>query len=49
MLFRSPVRVNPNQGEYCVIGDGKFIFYEPVGESAADITVVLNCNAGLKR
>jgi Tol biopolymer transport system component len=49
-LFRAPVTVNPNQGEYCVTGDGKrFIFREPVGESAAPITVVLNWTSGLKR
>jgi hypothetical protein len=42
--------VNPIQSEYCVTGDGKrFIFREPVGESATPITVVLNWNAGLKR
>ena len=29
MLFRAPVIVNPNQGEFCVTGDGKrFIFRE---------------------
>ena len=49
MLFRSPVRVNPSQGEYCVTGHGnRFILREPVGESAAAITVVLNWDAGLK-
>jgi hypothetical protein len=49
-LFRAPVTINPNAGEYCVTGDGKrFIFREPVGETAAPITVVLNWTAGLKR
>ena len=49
-LFRAPVTVNPNAGEYCVTGDGKrFIFREPVGETAAPVTVVLNWTAGLKR
>jgi Tol biopolymer transport system component/tRNA A-37 threonylcarbamoyl transferase component Bud32 len=49
-LFQTPGRVNPIQSEYCVIGDGKkFIFREPVGESATPITVVLNWAAGLTR
>jgi dipeptidyl aminopeptidase/acylaminoacyl peptidase len=49
-LFRAPVTINPNAGQYCVTGDGKrFIFREPVGETAAPITVVLNWTAGLKR
>jgi Tol biopolymer transport system component len=49
MLFRAPVTVDPNAGEYCVTGDGKrFIFRESVHESAAAITVVLNWDAGLK-
>jgi Tol biopolymer transport system component/predicted Ser/Thr protein kinase len=49
-LFRAPITVNPNAGEYCVTGDGKrFIFREPVGETAAPITVVVNWAAGLKR
>jgi hypothetical protein len=42
--------VNPNQGEYCVTGDAKrFIFREPVGESVAPVTVVVNWAAELKR
>jgi protease II len=50
VLFQTPVRVNRYQIEYCVTGDGKrFIFREPVGESSAPITVVLNWAAGLKR
>jgi hypothetical protein len=49
-LFRAPVTVNPNAGEYCVTGDGKrFILREPVGESSAPINVVVNWVAGLKR
>jgi Tol biopolymer transport system component len=41
LLFQTPGRVNPIQSEYCVVGDGKkFIFREPVGESATPITVV---------
>jgi len=50
MLFRAPVIVNPNQGEFCVTGDGKrFIFREPVGESLTPITVAVNWAAVLKR
>jgi len=50
ILFQTRVRVNPNATEYCVTGDGKrFILREPVGESSAPITVVLNWTAGLKR
>jgi hypothetical protein len=50
VLFRTPVRVNPNQTEYVVTGDGqRFIFREPVGESVAPTTVVLNWAAELKR
>ena len=50
LLFQTPGRVNPIQSEYCVVGDGKkFIFREPVGESATPITVVLNWAAGLRR
>ena len=51
VLFQAPVRVNPNQTEYCVSGDGKrFIFREPLGENSVPITtVVLNWAAGLKR
>jgi eukaryotic-like serine/threonine-protein kinase len=50
VLFQPPVRVNPNQTEYCAIGDGKrFIFREPIDASAEPITVMLNWNAGLKR
>jgi hypothetical protein len=50
LLFQTPARVNPIQSAYCVTGDGKrFIFREPVGESNAPITVVLNWNAGLRR
>ena len=50
MLLRAPVTVNPNQDEYCVTGDGKrFIFREPVGETAAPMNVVVNWTAGLKR
>ena len=50
VLFQAPVIVNPNQTEYCVSGDGKrFIFREPIGATAAPITVVLNWTAGLKR
>jgi hypothetical protein len=43
--------VNPNQGEYCVTGDGKrFIFREPTDAISAPVTIVLNCwDAGLKR
>jgi dipeptidyl aminopeptidase/acylaminoacyl peptidase len=49
-LFQAPIRVNPNQTEYCVTGDGKrFIFREPVEASAQPITVVLNWAAGLKK
>jgi serine/threonine protein kinase len=49
-LFRAPITVNANAGEYCVTGDGKrFIFREPVGETAAPINVVVNWTAGLKR
>jgi hypothetical protein len=49
-LFQTPARVNPVQSEYCVTGDGKrFLFREPVGESATPITVVVNWAAGLKR
>lgn len=50
LLFQTPARVNPVQSEYAVTGDGKmFLFREPVGESTAPITVVLNWSAGLKR
>jgi Tol biopolymer transport system component len=46
-LFRAPVTVNPNAGEYCIKGDGKrFIFREPVGKSAAPLTVVLTGRRG---
>jgi len=49
-LFQTRGRLNPIQSEYCVTGDGKrFLFREPVGESAAPITVVLNWQAGLKK
>ena len=50
VLFQPSVIVNPTQTEYGVTGDGKrFIFREPVGESAARLNVVVNWNAGLKR
>jgi Tol biopolymer transport system component len=49
MLFRARVAVNPNQGEYCVTGDGKrFIFREPTDAISAPVTIVLNWDAGLK-
>jgi Tol biopolymer transport system component/tRNA A-37 threonylcarbamoyl transferase component Bud32 len=49
-LFQTPARANPVQSEYFVTGDGKrFIFQEPIGESATPITVVVNWAAGLKR
>lgn len=48
--FQTPVRVNQNQSEYSVTGDGKrFILRRTVGESSAPITGVLNWAAGLKR
>jgi len=48
-LFQTPARMNPIQSEYCVTADGKrFIFREPVGDSATPFTVVLNWSAGLK-
>jgi Tol biopolymer transport system component len=48
-LFQSPANMNPVQSEYAVIGDGKkFLFREPVVETTAPITVVLNWTAGLK-
>ncbi|HYM05476.1 MAG TPA: protein kinase [Terriglobales bacterium] len=50
ILFRDPFIVNPNQGEYCVTGDGKrFIFREPVGETTTPLNVVVNWAAGLKQ
>ncbi len=50
VLFRTPVRVNPNQTEYAVANDGqRFIFREPIGESVAPTTVVLNWTAELNR
>jgi serine/threonine protein kinase/Tol biopolymer transport system component len=50
VLFRTPVRVNPNQTEYVVTGDGqRFIFREPIGETVAPTTVVLNWTAELNR
>jgi dipeptidyl aminopeptidase/acylaminoacyl peptidase len=49
-LFQTPARVNPVQSEYFVTGDGKrFVFQEPIGESATPITVVVNWAAALKR
>jgi eukaryotic-like serine/threonine-protein kinase len=49
VLFRAPVAVNPNQGEYCVTSDGKrFVFREPTDAISAPVTVVLNWAAGLK-
>jgi hypothetical protein len=50
VLFRTPMRVNPNEAEYAVTNDGqRFIFREPIGESVAPATVVLNWTAELKR
>ena len=50
VLFRVPVRVDPNQTEYVVTGDGqRFIFREPIGETVAPTTVVLNWTAELNR
>ena len=49
-LFQTPARVNPVQSEYFVTGDGKrFVFQEPIGESATPITVVVNWAAALKK
>jgi hypothetical protein len=50
VLFRTPVRLNPNQTEYAVTNDcQRFIFREPIGESVAPTTVVLNWTAELNR
>jgi hypothetical protein len=50
VLFQTPVIVNPQLRQYSMTADGKkFLFGEPINESAEQITIVLNWAAGLKR
>lgn len=49
ILFHPAILVNPSQTEYCVTADSKkFIFREPIGDSAARMYVILNWSDGLK-
>lgn len=49
-LFQTPARLNPVMNEYAVVDDGKkFLLREPVGETTAPITVVLNWSTELKK
>jgi eukaryotic-like serine/threonine-protein kinase len=50
VLFQTPIRVDPQFRQYSMTVDGKkFLFGEPINETADQITIVLNWAAGLKR